>query len=88
MLAKGKRLRGTMLDPFRWPEVRKIERALPGEYVEAIEHVLATLSTANLDAAVAVADLPDLVRGYEDIKLANVEIYRARLGEALEGFAG
>ena len=88
VLAKGKRLRGTMLDPFRWPEVRKIERALPGEYVEAIEHVLATLSTANLDAAVAVADLPDLVRGYEDIKLANVEIYRARLGEALEGFAG
>ena len=31
-LAAAKRLRGTVLDPFRWAEVRKVERQLPGEY--------------------------------------------------------
>src|SRR6185436_278511 len=32
LLAKGKRLRGTPLDPFGYAEVRRIERQLPGEY--------------------------------------------------------
>ncbi|WP_375546128.1 DUF6537 domain-containing protein, partial [Dietzia cinnamea] len=36
--------------------------------------------------AVALAELPDIVRGYEEVKLANVERYReemARLRAAL-----
>jgi indolepyruvate ferredoxin oxidoreductase len=28
-----------------------------------------------------IAELPDVVRGYEDIKLANVEAFRARAQE-------
>ena len=35
----------------------------------------------NYDRAVEIAALPDVVRGYEDVKLANVEAYRARLRE-------
>jgi indolepyruvate ferredoxin oxidoreductase len=66
--------------------VRKVERELPGEYVEAVETVLGSLSVGNLDDAVALAELPDIVRGYEDIKLANVERYRAALREALAAF--
>jgi indolepyruvate ferredoxin oxidoreductase len=31
--------------------------------------------------AVEIARLPDLVRGYESIKLANVALYRARVKE-------
>ena len=34
-----------------------------------------------------LAELPDLVRGYEEIKLARVETYRQRLREALSAFA-
>lgn len=30
----------------------------------------------NLALAVEIADLPDMVRGYESIKLANVATYR------------
>ncbi|MDW3177161.1 MAG: indolepyruvate ferredoxin oxidoreductase family protein [Acidimicrobiia bacterium] len=82
-LAQGKRLRGTALDPFGRAEVRRIERALPSEYIEAIDRVLGVLSEANHATAVAIAELPDLVRGYEDIKLANVEIYRAELADGL-----
>ena len=34
-----------------------------------------------------VVSRDDLVRGYEDIKLANVERYRAELARALDRFA-
>jgi len=86
LLARAKRLRGTAGDPFRWPEVRRVERALPKEYRKSIEGVLGGLQADNLDAAVAIAELPDMVRGYEDIKLANVERYRAELTRQLEAY--
>lgn len=79
VLAAGKVLRGTVLDPFRWAEVRRVERALPGEYIEAIDEALRTLSSANLNKAVRLAELPEMVRGYEHIKLANVTRYRQEL---------
>ena len=82
-LAQGKKLRGSTLDPFGRAQVRKVERELPGEFVSAIDQVLAVLSTSNHDKAVAIARLPDLVRGYEDIKLGNVELYRWELNEHL-----
>ena len=78
-LARGKRLRGTMFDPFRWPEVRRTERQLPGEYRAAIDQVLRHLDRASLVRAVAIAELPDLVRGYEDLKLRRVAQFRSRL---------
>jgi indolepyruvate ferredoxin oxidoreductase len=75
-LAGLKRLRGTALDPFGRAAVRKVERALPGEYRAMIERVLSGLSRDTHDRAVRAARLPDVVRGYEDIKLRNVEKYR------------
>lgn len=81
-----KRLRGTLADPFRWAEVRKVERELPGEYVAAVERALAALTPSNHAAAVVLAELPEMVRGYEDIKLASVERYRAELARRLEAF--
>ncbi|NOX28547.1 MAG: indolepyruvate ferredoxin oxidoreductase family protein [Actinobacteria bacterium] len=79
LLAKGKRLRGTKADPFRWAEVRKIERRLSGEYIAAIDAALDDLTDETFDAAIALADAADLVRGYEDIKVANVAKFRAAL---------
>ena len=84
LLAKGKRLRGTPLDPFGYSHVRRLERELPGEYVAAIDRALAVLSAENQGDAVALAELPDLVRGYEEIKVGRVSDYRQRLREALE----
>ncbi len=79
LLAKGKRLRGTKADPFRWAEVRKVERQLPAEYIAAIDAALDDLTDETFDAAVALAGAADLVRGYEHIKLANVAKFRAEL---------
>jgi indolepyruvate ferredoxin oxidoreductase len=86
LLAKGKRLRGTPLDPFGYTHVRRLERELPSEYVAAIDRALAALSAEKLDDAIALAELPDLVRGYEEIKVRRVETYRQRLREALSSF--
>ncbi len=85
-LAKGKRLRGSRLDPFGLPEVRRVERQLAPEYVVAVDRVLSALTEGNLHQAVALARLPDRVRGYEDIKMANVRRYRHELAEALVPF--
>jgi indolepyruvate ferredoxin oxidoreductase len=71
-----KRLRGTALDPFGRAEVRRLERALPGEYRALIERALGGLSRDTYERAVKAARLPDTIRGYEDIKLRNVEKYR------------
>lgn len=81
LLAKGKRLRGTKFDPFGYAHVRRVERELLSHYTATIEDLAARLDTAGYDRAVEVAGLPDMVRGYEDVKLANVAQYRDRLRE-------
>ena len=83
-LARGKRVRGTAFDPFRWTEVRRVERALPREYRAGITRLLPHLRAENLDEAVALADLPDLVRGYEDLKLRRAADYRARFAAGID----
>jgi indolepyruvate ferredoxin oxidoreductase len=78
-----KGLRGTPLDPFGRAEVRRIERALPGEYREQIKVALAKLNEDNHATVVALAELPDMVRGYEQIKLDNVRRYREETARLL-----
>jgi indolepyruvate ferredoxin oxidoreductase len=81
LLRRGWRLRGTALDPFGRTEVRRVERALPGEYMELVDRALARLTPETLPLALEVAELPELVRGYEQIKLAGVGRFRARGAE-------
>ncbi|TCW22927.1 indolepyruvate ferredoxin oxidoreductase family protein [Dietzia cinnamea] len=93
-LARMKRLRGTPLDVFGYAGVRRVERELLDEYRTLVDELVDDLrraGPAGRDAtwrgtAVALAELPDMVRGYEEVKLANVERYReelARLRAAL-----
>ncbi|MEV0251097.1 indolepyruvate ferredoxin oxidoreductase family protein [Nocardia sp. NPDC050712] len=81
VLAKGKRLRGTKFDLFGYAHVRKVERALLAHYTAMVAALAEELSEQNYDRAVQAAGLTDLVRGYEDIKLANIELYRVQLRE-------
>jgi len=85
-LAKSKRLRGTLADPFRWAEVRRLERAMIPEYEHAVKRLAEGLTAGNLDEAVAIATLPDQVRGYEHLKLARAKAYRAELATRLKSF--
>ncbi len=77
-----RKLRGTKLDPFGRAEVRRVERALIGEYRQALTRALEVADRGD-SRLVELAALPDAVRGYEEIKLANVASYRKRQEELL-----
>jgi indolepyruvate ferredoxin oxidoreductase len=81
ILMRAKVLRGTRLDPFGYTAMRRVERALIGEYRSLIEQALGDLSPATYERAVRLAGLPDMIRGYEDVKLRNVERFRAGVRE-------
>jgi indolepyruvate ferredoxin oxidoreductase len=87
VLRAGKIVRGTRLDPFGHTRVRRVERELIEEYTGTIDELLPQLSTETYQRAVEIARLPDLVRGYENIKLANVALYRARVKELQDELA-
>lgn len=86
LVAKGKRLRGTMFDPFGYARIRRLERQLVADYEAMLRELVGGLTIDSYDTALAAASAPDIVRGYEDVKLRNVERYRARLREL--GVAG
>ena len=81
-----RRLRGTALDPFGRTEVRRTERSLIVDYLGMVDEVLAGLTHRNHAAAVELLALPDVVRGYEQIKLDNVEVFHAKALEQLDLF--
>lgn len=89
-LAAGKRLRGTRMDPFGRTEVRRTERRILAEYEAALGRVVRGLradpTPERLAAAVAIAALPDRVRGYERLKLERAAAFSRRLATALEEF--
>ncbi|HEX7045227.1 MAG TPA: indolepyruvate ferredoxin oxidoreductase family protein [Burkholderiales bacterium] len=76
LLAAARRLRGTPLDVFGYAEMRRLERALIDEYRQLIDRSLADLAPENYERAVRLASLPDLIRGYEDVKRRNVQRFR------------
>jgi indolepyruvate ferredoxin oxidoreductase len=81
-------LRGTPLDVFGWAKVRRVERAMIDEYVTAIETILPHVTRDNVAEAVAIASLPDSVRGYEHLKMERTAIYRAELSRRVQAFCG
>ena len=81
-----KRLRGTLADPFRWAEVRRLERAMIPEYEKALDVLIDGLDASNIDDAVEIAELPDQVRGYEHIKLERAKRYRTELASRLKRY--
>ena len=79
VLRAARRLRGTSFDLFGLPALRRVERALPGEYTTALDEALRTVTPEVRDHVLAVAAAPELVRGYEHVKEANIERFRAAL---------
>jgi indolepyruvate ferredoxin oxidoreductase len=72
LLASLRFLRGSLLDPFGHTEERKGERALIVRYQQTIAGLLPSLSTENLAQVVAVASIPEDIRGYGHVKERHV----------------
>ncbi|HZJ71903.1 MAG TPA: DUF6537 domain-containing protein, partial [Planctomycetota bacterium] len=87
LLRAGRRLRGTPLDPFGHARVRREERALVGWYQTLLDGALARLTPASAPLVAEIAALPDLIRGYEDIKLRGVAAARAQAESLLARLA-
>ncbi|MFQ5407737.1 MAG: indolepyruvate ferredoxin oxidoreductase family protein, partial [Anaerolineales bacterium] len=83
LLRALRKLRGTPLDLFSYTKVRRTERALVSEYCDLVGAALDRLSADTYDRAVELAALPDMIRGYEEIKLRSVEKYRAQVRELM-----
>ncbi len=82
VLRRFKRLRGTWADPFGKARVRRVERALPAAYRALVERAL-DHRDADPALLLELCELPDLIRGYEDVKLASVKRFHARAAELL-----
>jgi indolepyruvate ferredoxin oxidoreductase len=73
LLAAMKGLRGGALDVFGYTAERRMERALLDRYDADLELIRASLSSDNLDAAAALASVPQLIRGYGHVKHVSVD---------------
>ena len=66
-------LRGTPFDPFGYDRVRRVERDLIVQYRRLVFAALEDVSAENYTRTVELAALPDMIRGYDEVKLGNVE---------------
>ena len=83
LLARGKVLRGGWLDPFGRSAERRLERALIGEFEALLDDMLPALDREHLELGIALAALPQSIRGFGHVKLAAVEAARLRQAELL-----
>jgi indolepyruvate ferredoxin oxidoreductase len=72
LLAKFKFLRGTPLDVFGYSAERKLELDLIDDYEQDLDYLLKELNADNYRTALALAELPEQIRGYGHVKEAAV----------------
>jgi len=81
-LARCKGLRGTPFDVFGYSAERRMERQLIADYEADIELILGQLKAGSgadiADAAVELAKLPELIRGFGHIKAASLVPVRGK----------
>ena len=86
VLARFKILRGTRWDPFGYTAERRRERSLIDRYERDVLCSIDRLSLENVDDMLALAELPDSIRGFGHVKdrhLAASEPKRVALLAAL-----
>ena len=86
VLARMKRLRGTMFDPFGYTVERRMERALITEFETVIERLLRRLTRENLSEAARIAAMVMEIRGFGPVKEAAAEKVRQDMAAALEAY--
>ena len=83
ILCAARRLRSTPFDPFGRTRMRRRERHLIADYERAIGEVAPTFDGSPV-RAIAVATLPESVRGYESIKEGALDAFYSQLEVLLQ----
>jgi indolepyruvate ferredoxin oxidoreductase len=86
VLAKFKFLRGTALDIFGHTAERKTERALIAQYKQTITALLPKLASGNVAQAVAIASIPEDIRGYGHVKDQHLAAAKEKEAALLKTF--
>ena len=86
LLAKLKGLRGSALDLFGYTQERRIERTLIADYERTVGELIAKLDPANHAIAVAIASIPEKIRGFGHVKLRHLEAAKAEEQDLLARF--
>ncbi|MFL6806711.1 MAG: indolepyruvate ferredoxin oxidoreductase family protein [Xanthobacteraceae bacterium] len=86
ILAKLKFLRGTPFDPFGHSAERRTERALIDDYEAMLDEILDKLSADNHHLAVALAAIPEKIRGFGHVKARHLKAAKADEAALLEQF--
>ena len=72
VLRRFRFLRGSGLDPFGRTLERRLERRMIIDYRQRIETLTQALTPENLPQAIAIAGLPDAIRGFGPVKLEAI----------------
>lgn len=83
LLAKGRRLRGTRFDPFGYSAERKSERALIAQFEADMTELFKTFTSDHLAAALALAELPQSIRGFGPVRAKAADKAAQRRRELL-----
>jgi indolepyruvate ferredoxin oxidoreductase len=86
VLAKLKGLRGGPLDIFGYTAERKMERALIGQYRQTVGGLLSKLNADNLAQAVAIASIPEDIRGYGHVKERHLKAAKEKEAVLIAAF--
>lgn len=86
VLARMKKLRGTMFDPFGYTAERRMERRLITEFEAVVERLLNSMTKENLPDAARIAAMVMEVRGFGPVKEATVQKVREDMAIALEAY--
>ncbi|MCC2955188.1 indolepyruvate ferredoxin oxidoreductase family protein [Massilia sp. IC2-477] len=86
VLAKLKGLRGTPFDVFGYTAERRTERALIGEYRQTVEALLPKLTPENVAQAVAIASIPEDIRGYGHVKERHLKAAKQKEAALVAAF--
>jgi len=79
-LARRKGLRGTALDVFGYTAERRAERQLIVDYETSMQRIMQSLNVERHSAALAIARVPEDIRGFGHVKEASMQ--EARTGAA------
>jgi indolepyruvate ferredoxin oxidoreductase len=74
MMNRFRFLRGTILDPFRYSEERKLAKRLLAEYEADIEFSLSNNSAEAADKIAQLLNLPEHIRGYGHVRERHADI--------------
>ncbi len=86
VLKKFKFLRGTPLDPFGYTAERKTERRLIADYEKLLAEIVDHLTPENHGSAVALASLPEKIRGYGPVKERHIAVVKAEEAALIRAF--